>query len=404
MPVRTFFQSLHNWSVECKMTIMLLAGVIVFPLSSFVILQSGGYGAASNYLIGLSVTSIILLVPFAKWMSHIVALRNIRELNEQCRLLKQGSYSQVNLPPADFDGHDFLKLKRNMHWMGHSIAIRERKLQKAMSDLAAAQRQIGQSLEYASLIQTSFLPNRVDLYEYIPDHFLVWAQRDTVGGDAYWIKAMPDGFFVGILDCTGHGVPGAFMTLIVTSLLEKASSDGAVSPAVILSRMNCLIKDALGQNDRDAKSDDGMDCALCYVSCIGGELVFAGANSPLYVLEPEGPRCIKGDHCGLGYIRSSRDFAFRDVVVAVTDRTRFYLASDGLVDQIGGKRGFPFGKTRFMAFMQERRHAPIAGQGVELLQVLKEFQGDESRRDDVTVLGFELKGREQNGNKLVQIL
>ncbi|MCJ2163375.1 SpoIIE family protein phosphatase [Pseudodesulfovibrio sp. S3] len=334
-------------------------------------------------------------------MSHVVALRNIRELNEQCRLLKQGSYTQLDLPSADCDGHDFLTLKRNMHWMGHSIAVRELKLQKAMSDLAAAQHQVGQSLEYASLIQTSFLPNMVDLYDYIPDHFLIWAQRDTVGGDAYWLRTSLNGFFLGVIDCTGHGVPGAFMTLIVTALLEKASSDGVVSPAVILSRMNCLIKDALGQNDRDAKSDDGMDCALCYVNPVEGEVVFAGANSPLYVLDSTGPRCIKGDRCGLGYVRSSREFVFRDVVVPVTDRTRFYLTSDGLVDQVGGEGGFPFGKSRFMAFMEERRHAPIAAQGAEIMHVLKEYQGDESRRDDVTVLGFELKGREKNGNQFV---
>ena len=394
-------RTLGNWSVERKMTIVFSVGVAVFPLASFIVLQSRGSGAASNYLIGLSVLSIILLVPFAKWMSHVVALRNIQELNEQCRLLKQGSYSQVELPPASGDGHDFLKLKRNMHWMGHTIAVRERKLQKAMSDLAAAQLQIGQSLEYASLIQTSFLPHRADLSDYIPDHFLLWAQRDTVGGDAYWLKSTQTGFFLGVIDCTGHGVPGAFMTLIVTSLLDKASSDGVVSPAEILTRMNCLIKDALGQNDRGAKSDDGMDCALCHVNNSGGSLVFAGANSPLYVLGPDGPRCIKGDRCGLGYVRSSRERAFTDVEVQVPDLTRFYLASDGLVDQAGGTMGFPFGRSRFMAFMEERRHTLIAGQGVELLQVLRQFQGDESRRDDVTVLGFELKGGGENENELV---
>ena len=343
------FRLLMNWSVERKMTIMLFVGMVLFPLSSFIILQSRGHAVASNYLVVAIVVSIIMLVPFSKWMSHVVALRNIRELNELCQLLKQGNYNEGELPPAHSDGHDFLKLKRNMHWMGHAIASREHKIQKAMSDLAAAQLQIGQSLSYASFIQTSFLHNEVDLYDYVPDHFLVWDQRDIVGGDSYWLKPTESGFFLGVIDCTGHGVPGAFMTLIVTSLLEKASSDGVVSPAKILSRMNCLIKDALGQNDRGSKSDDGMDCSLCHVNTIDGSLVFSGANFPLYVLEAEGPRCIKGDRCGLGYVRSSREFVFTDVAVPVTDCTRFYLASDGLVDQIGGERGFPFGKRRFMA-------------------------------------------------------
>jgi len=380
-----------NWSVERKMIIMLFLPVVILPLVTFVLLQSQGAGFTTNFLVAQVVLSIILLVPFSKWMSHVIALRNIKELNEQCRLLQQGNYGQLNLPNIDADGHDFLELRRNMHWMGYTIATREQKLQRAIADLATAQRQIGESLDCASLIQTSFLPSQVDLYDYIPEHFLIWDQRDTVGGDAYWLKRTEKGFFLGVIDCTGHGVPGAFMTLIVISLLEKASADGTSSPAEILGRMNLLIKDALGQNDQDAKSDDGMDCALCHVDISGHIVTFAGANSPLYVLGVDGAECIKGDRCGLGYVRSSREFVFTDVVVPFTGRTRFYLTSDGYVDQIGSEKGFSFGRRRFMSFIEEKQHDSIAGQGVELMRILREFQGDESRRDDVTVLGFEFK-------------
>jgi len=372
------------------MTTFLLVGIVVFPLTTFVLLQSKGTAETTNFLIGILVGSIILLVPFSKGMSHIVALRSIKELNDQCRLLKEGNYSQVDLPPADGDGHDFLTLKRNMHWMGYTIATREHKLQKAMTELALAQRQIGESLDYARLIQTSFLPNRVELYDYLQEHFLIWEQRDVVGGDAYWLKSTESGFFVGVIDCTGHGVPGAFMTLIVTSLLEKAAADGTASPADILGRMNRLIKDSLGQNNRDADSDDGMDCALCHVSADSDQVVFAGANSPLYMVDGNEAKCIKGNRCGLGYVRSDREFRFTDVVIEETKGMRFYLTSDGLLDQIGGERRFPFGRRRFMALIEKGRHAPIAGQGRALAGALTAFQGSETRRDDVTVIGFEL--------------
>ncbi|NDV18646.1 SpoIIE family protein phosphatase [Pseudodesulfovibrio sp. JC047] len=383
---------LLHWSVERKMLAMLFFPVVVSPLAIFIILQSRGIGFTTNFLVALVVLSIILLVPFAKWMSHVIALQNIKQLNEQCQMLKQGNYNQVQLPDADVDGHDFLELKRNMHWMSNAIAMREQKLQRAMADLAQAQRQLGESLDCASVIQTSFLPNMVDLYDYIPDHFLVWEQRDTVGGDAYWLKPTDQGFFVGVIDCTGHGVPGAFMTLIVTSLLDKASADGTSSPATILGRMNRLIKDALGQNDRDSRSDDGMDCVLCHVADDGGSIIFSGANSPLYVVDDSGVACLKGDRCGLGYVRSSREFVFTDVAVPLSDSTRVYLTSDGFVDQVGGTRKFPFGRRRFMAFLEEQRGSPIATQGVELMHRLKEYQGDEVRRDDVTLLGFDVKG------------
>lgn len=382
-------QALRNWSVERKITLLLFVVAVLLPLAIFILLQSKGPTETTNYLIGVIVASIILLVPVAKWVSHAVALRFIRELNDQCRLLKEGHYGQMDLPPVEAKGHDFLTLQRNMHWMGYSIASREHKLQAAMKDLAEAHGQIGESLDYAHLIQTSFLPDRTALYDYIPNHFLLWEQRDTVGGDAYWLKPTESGFFVGVIDCTGHGVPGAFMTLIVTSLLEKAA-DGTVSPAEILGRMNRLIKDALGQNDQGSRSDDGMDCALCHVASDGGRLVFAGANSPLFVLDRDNVRCLKGDRCGLGYIRSDRGFCFSDISVDLAPGDRVYVASDGLLDQVGSQRGFPFGRRRFMEFLEQGRQTPIASQGVELAAAFKEFQGDEARRDDVTVIGFEL--------------
>ncbi|SOB60091.1 Protein serine/threonine phosphatase [Pseudodesulfovibrio profundus] len=383
-------QALLNWSVERKMTVLLLVIIVLFPLATFVILQSGGTEQATNFLIGIIVASIVLLVPFAKWMSHVLALGSIKDINAQCLLLKEGKYAQVDLPPVEAEGNDFQTLKRNMHWMGHTIAVREHRLQAAMAKLATAQRQIGESLDYAHLIQTSFLPARAELSDYIPNHFLIWEQRDTVGGDAYWLKHTENGFFVGVIDCTGHGVPGAFMTLIVAALLEKAASDGTTSPAVVLGRMNRLIKESLGQTDRDAQSDDGMDCSLCHVDSETGEIVFSGANSPLFIVDDEGARCIKGDRCGLGYVRSDPDFVFTDVPIETASAQRIYLASDGLLDQVGGERNFPFGKRRFMEFLEQHRKVPLDAQGAELVKVLNGYQGNETRRDDVTVIGFEL--------------
>ena len=392
-----------DWSVERKMILLLLAGIVVSPLATFVLLQSKGQAEATNYLIVLIVASLILFVPFAKWVSHILALRSIRELNEQCRLLKEGKWDHSPLPPDGAAGHDFLTLKRNMHWMGHTLASRERKLQAAMKQLAMAHRQIGESLDYARLIQTSFLPDRTDLFNYLSDHFLFWEQRDAVGGDAYWLKPAGDGFFLGVLDCTGHGVPGAFMTLIVTSLLDRAA-EGTVSPAEVLGRMNRLIKEALGQSGAGAQSDDGMDCSLCHIPSNGDGLVFAGANSPLYVLDGAQARCIRGDRCGLGYVRSDPGFRFTDVAVKLPPGSRVYLASDGLPDQVGGDRRFPYGKRRFMEFIEQGRGTPIAVQGADLSRELKRYQGEESRRDDVTVIGFELRGAVSYENEFIQIL
>jgi len=384
------FQAALGWSVERKMTLMLFVCIVAFPLAALIVLHSLGAQAAMNFLVGFLVASIILLVPFAKLMSHVTALRSIKDINAQCQLLKQGDYAHVELPSDRMEGNDFTMLKRNMHWMGYAIASRERKLSLAMTDLATAQRQIGESIDYASLIQTSFLPDIAELSEVFPDHFLIWNQRDTVGGDSYWYKPWGNGFFLGVIDCTGHGVPGAFMTLIVQALLEKAVLDCSGSPAQILGRMNRLIKDALGQNEKGAASDDGMDCVLCFVDPQARRLVFAGANSPLFLVDREGVRVVKGDRCGLGYVRSPRDFRFTDVEIELQEGIRIYMATDGIMDQVGGEKGFPFGKRRFMRFVQSGFLSGFDVQREALIQQLKEYQGNEDRRDDMTVLGFEI--------------
>ena len=387
--IQHILDPLLNWSVERKMVVILFFGMVAFPLTSLLTLESKGPEVTSSLLVAMLCGSIILLIPIAKWMSHVVALRNIKELNTQCQLLKQGDYNHVELPSGEMEGHDFTTLKRNMHWMGYTIASRESRLQSAMADLASAQRQITESLDYASLIQRSFLPDRKGLAEALPKHFLLWQQRDAVGGDSYWFKPHGNGFFVGVVDCTGHGVPGAFMTLIVHSLLEKAVADCSKSPAQLLGRMNRHIKDSLKQHQQGAMSDDGMDCCLCYVDLKEDVLLFAGANTPLYVYDGEDVQVVKGDRCGLGYVRSPHDFVFTDVTIDLTVGKRFYMITDGVVDQVGGK-GFPFGKRRFKEFVETARSLPMDQQGKALTRRLTAYQGDEIRRDDLTALGFEI--------------
>ncbi|KAB1442187.1 PP2C family protein-serine/threonine phosphatase [Pseudodesulfovibrio senegalensis] len=388
----SIFRHMLDWRVERKVTLLLLLSVVAVPLVLLVMLHSQGAQATMNFLVGLLTASIILFVPLSKWMSHVIALRNIREINDQCTQIKQGDYANVELPLNDFDGsgHDFVRLKRNMYWMGHAIATREKRLQSAMTRLAASQRQIGESLDYARLIQTSFLPDAAKLDDLLPGHFLIWSQRDAVGGDSYWFRKWGGGFFVGVMDCTGHGVPGAFMTLIVHSLLEKAVAEADGSPAAVLGSMNRLIKKALRQNRKDAVSDDGMDCALCYVNPDAGRLTFAGARNSLFRVDADGVEVIKGDRCGLGYVRSPEDYRFSDTSIHLTGKQRFYMATDGLSDQVGGEKRLPFGKRRFMRFVNDGFRTPMNVQREELLHLFEEYQGGETRRDDVTVLGFEL--------------
>lgn len=379
-----------NWGVNRKISITLFPVIILFPLVVLILAHSHEVGTVTNFTVFYLVSSVILFVPFSRMLSHVLAVRNIRELNDQCQRLKVGDFEIENLPPERGEEHDFMRLKRNLHWMGYALASRERKLSSALNELAEAQEQIVESIDYASLIQNSFLPDMSEFETMFSDHFLLWDQRDKVGGDAYWFRASGDGYFVAVIDCTGHGVPGAFMTLIVQSLFETALQSPTASPGEVLGRMNRLIKDSLGQNSKRTMSDDGMDCSLCHVNLVENTVTFSGANNGLFIVDGSNVSEIRGDRCGIGYVRSPRDYRFTDHEVAVRESMRFYMATDGVIDQVGGERGFPFGRRRFMNFLSDHAVLPLAGQGRVIHEAIEAYRGNEPRRDDLTVMGFEL--------------
>ncbi|MDP1785204.1 MAG: SpoIIE family protein phosphatase, partial [Sulfuricurvum sp.] len=143
------------------------------------------------------------------------------------------------------------------------------------------------SINYASRIQRSFLPEENILNHFSKDSFVIWKPKDVIGGDCYWVDKTDKGFFVAIIDCTGHGVPGALMTFVVISILDRLLSQQRHldDPAALLSQMNRLVKETLGQYDETSESNDGMDGAFCYVDLENKQLTFAGANTPLLYVE-----------------------------------------------------------------------------------------------------------------------
>jgi len=396
--------------VRRKMLTLLFALGVFFPLAVLMVLQAGGERPATSLLVLCSVGMILLLAPASAFLSHVMALRSIRSLNQQCQRLKMGDFALENLPPERGEEHDFQRLKRNLHWMGYALKSREDKLSRTVSSLAEAQSQINESIEYASLIQRAFLSGDAELGALFaarsgqqegdaPRHFLLSRQQADVGGDACWCKAVPGGFWVAVIDCTGHGVPGAFMTLIVHSMFERAhqaldAAEGR-SPGALLGQVSQLIKGALGQTGASALSDNGMDCSLCRVDLDAGTLAFAGARGALYVAQGPEVRVVKGDARGAGYVRTRMDQVFADVQLPLETGQRFYMTTDGLLDQIGGERGLPFGRKRFLKFLAAEGAGPLARQGRSLLSLLDAYRGQEPQRDDITVLGFELGPRTQ---------
>ncbi len=262
-------------------------------------------------------------------------------------------------------------------------------LKESEQRTADANRLLNQSLHYASRIQAAILPARRELASVTDDHFLIWEPRDIVGGDFFWFQRIPNGYAVIVGDCTGHGVPGAFMTLVAWGLLDGMLQSASIEkPSQVLSELHQGVQTLLGQDQPEGETDDGLDVGVCFVSDAGDQMVYAGAKFSLWHAENGSINEIKGDRAGIGYRRYPANTTFTDVILPITNGARFYMTTDGLIDQVGGPRGRSFGKKRLLEFITQNQELPMENQAEKLSRTVAEYQGDQVRRDDLTVMGF----------------
>lgn len=283
------------------------------------------------------------------------------------------------------------------HKVNHAIAVfqdisdrlkkekaeREREATEAVNQMMIA------SLKYAKTIQSSLLPHPEQIKAILPHHFFLWSPRDIVGGDMIYAESFPIGILIVVLDCTGHGVPGALMTMVASTCLRRITREEACfNPAEILKRLNYLVKTSLQQDTPQATSDDGLDAAVCLVRA--QHLIFAGAKLPLYYIEEGQLKIIKGNKKSLGYKKADVKFNFTNHVLLIQSGLRFYLSTDGLIDQLGGERRLPFGKKRFGQVLLDSYSLSFEEQAEKLLDVFQTYHENDERQDDVTVVGFEV--------------
>ena len=258
-----------------------------------------------------------------------------------------------------------------------------------LSAVEAVNKMIMESIQYAKIIQSSLLPNMDQVKTSLPKSFFRWMPRNIVGGDMLYAESAADGFIVAVIDCTGHGVPGAFMTMIASTNLKRIIREETChNPAEILKRLNFSVKTSLQQDTEHAQSDDGLDAAICLVKPHEQRLTFAGAKLPLYYIHHDKLTVIKGDKHSLGYKKSDLNFTFTNHTVNIEEGMCCYLSTDGFLDQLGGPKRFPFGNKRFKKWLLENHHKTFDEQSERLLQAFNEYQGENDRQDDVTVIGF----------------
>ncbi|AWB20371.1 HAMP domain-containing protein [Methylobacterium currus] len=264
-------------------------------------------------------------------------------------------------------------------------------LERTHAQLAEANGLVMESLGYARRIQQAVLPGASALRGAGFEVAVLWEPLHVVGGDYYWIEAVDGLGIVVVADCTGHGVPGAFLTLIVATALDRILHDqGLRRPDAILAALDGVVRARLRQEMgvSEGASDDGLDCGICVVDRAGGTLHFAGAGLALTLLADGETTRIKGRRHGLGYRRTGREEPFAEVALPLRGGQTFFLMTDGVSDQMGGASRRLLGHRGVAEILEKHRHLPLAEQVAALEAALAAHRGPEPRRDDMALVAF----------------
>jgi serine phosphatase RsbU (regulator of sigma subunit) len=255
-------------------------------------------------------------------------------------------------------------------------------------------RKITDSIRYALTIQKAMLPTKDILDSLFDDHFVLFRPQAIVSGDFYWVSEIGHHRFVAVIDCTGHGVPGGFMSTVGKTLLNEIVNQQRITdPAYILETLHLAIRSVLKQDD--TTNDDGMDVCLCAIERPRqGEthvnLTFAGAKRPLYYVLPKTRKIteIKGTKRSIGGRRRSRK-EFQNEEIKMPIGTKIYLTTDGYADQFSPERE-KYGSPRFKGLLGLHADLPFAEQRKKLDSEITKYQGDTPQNDDITILGIRL--------------
>ncbi len=259
-----------------------------------------------------------------------------------------------------------------------------------------------ESIEYASLIQGALLPDEKLMANYFKDYFVHWMPKDTVGGDIWLLNELrnEDECLLFFIDCTGHGVPGAFVTMIVKAvereIITKIKDDPTmeISPAWVMSYFNQTMKVLLKQETKDSKSNAGWDGGVIYYNKKTQILKFAGAETPLFYVNADGTfNTVKGNRYSVGYKKCAMDYTYKETIMEVHQGQKFYCTTDGYLDQNGGEKDFPFSKKRFGNIIKDIHTKPMSEQKDIFIDEMDKYESmveNNDRNDDMTVIVFEI--------------
>ncbi len=369
--------------------------------------------------------SFIYLLLFIKWTNQDIT-RPVKELLMNIRNTRGGNEEQYTVVRTNDEigelAEGYNVMIKQIHDHVESISMMNRDLEKkvkerthevvmqkeeieaqkeeieAQLDLATLQRdtisnqkeQLLDSIRYAERIQSAILPPLDNLSDYLSDHFLLFKPRDIVSGDYYWTHQQDDKLIIAVADCTGHGVPGAVLSMLGISYLnEIVNHNPSIHANEILEKLKDSVIDSLHQTGSKGEAQDGIEIALCIIDTGKKSLEFAGANRPLYMIREGSIQHIRPDRMPIG-IYDEETVSFTNHQIDLQTNDTIYLFSDGYVDQLGGPLRKTFRVRNFRKLLLKIQDHSMEEQKTILVKKLEKWQGTIEQIDDILVMGLKI--------------
>jgi serine phosphatase RsbU (regulator of sigma subunit) len=279
---------------------------------------------------------------------------------------------------------DAIEDQRNM------LADKNQNLEDAYREIQAQKNHITDSIVYAKRIQNAILPTFERINSLVPNNFILYKPKDIVSGDFYWVAELDGKAVIAAVDCTGHGVPGAFMSIIGSNMLNAAiKTHKASNASEILDFLNFGVAHALRQEGVGKSGvKDGMDIALVVIDYKNMELDYAGAYNPLYIARQDDVEVIKADKFAIGSYYESPERKYTGHKIEMKENETYYIFSDGYADQFGGEKGRKYMYKRFREYLLSISSNPLEEQRLLLDKEHINWMGKETQVDDIVIIGI----------------
>ncbi len=330
-------------------------------------------------------------------------IHGLKKTTDFAREVGQSNFTYAYKPLSDKDvlGHALLKMRDELavteRILEQKVAERTEEVVKQRDEIEKQRvkleelyKDVTDSIVYAKRLQYSILPSQERIKEVLPDSFVLFMPKDIVSGDFYWVNKIDNKSFCATVDCTGHGVPGAFMSLVGANGLNASFEDkNNISPGHVLDELNEQVTNSLHKENENSDIRDGMDMSLVSIDYEALKLEYAGANNPVYIIRNNQIIILKADKFAIAsFKKNEKNYTNNEFTLQKNDV--IYAFTDGYADQFGGNKGKKFMYKNFRDLLISIHKKPLSQQQNILYNTIKQWQGNLEQIDDILVIGIKI--------------